>query len=95
MIIEKSGVKLFRSAVRRCIQKAGVKKVITQASVFDGLSTALAHPKPVKTAHPRFCTKEMKQARAMNKMVIRQTKTGTGSYSKATFLPRNKKKKVP
>lgn len=57
-----------------------------QPSIFHGINPSLTCPPTGKTfALPRFCTVEMKQAREMNKIALRQIKSPiTSNFSKAT-----------
>ena len=88
MGLEKVGIKIFSPVVKNFVQKTGVKSVLqTKAPIFHGINPTLTYVPSGKTfALPRFCTEEMKQARQMNKIAIRQAKAGeiVRTYPKAT-----------
>jgi len=76
----------FAKNVATFFYKSGKSLLYKQPSIFHGINPTLTYPPTGKTfALHRFCTGEMKQARQMNKIAIRQIKTPvTSNFSKAT-----------
>lgn len=70
------------------VKACGKRSILeTKPPIFHGINPTLTYaPSGKSFALPRFCTEEMKQARQMNKIAIRQAKAGevVRTYPKAT-----------
>ena len=83
MGIEKVGIGIIHDIVKT----KGGSVLRSTPSVFHGINPTLRYAEGGKSfALPRFCSKEMQEARKMNQIAIRQAKAGevVRTYSKAT-----------